>query len=771
MKFISSLKESKYFKKVLYYLVLGFSFLYIFCVPSFGESSFVLRLITIYGSMFCLGVFSIFYCFLYDDLKLNKIVFLIPSFAVFAFIGTAIYSKDFASWFSLFLLSASCFVFIYSFKTIKNKYVILSIIASAFFAFSLYFIIYFRNEILSFSSFESESFRLGPPFDNQNGVAAYAIIGVATSLYLVLFLNEKIRYVFIIPVLTSLLVGISTGSRTFILALVVFIVVFLYFKFKKHKFIYLIVLAASIGLGVILLNLPFMETMKDRIIRGLGTIFGFGTRVDTSTVERAIWIDYGFTLGSKNAIVGFGVNGFSIVSGVDTYAHSNYAEVFCDFGIIGFLLFYAPLVIFFIKSFIDKKIDKSLIIPFFAYYVIVSISNVIYYKKVYYLILAFLFFLTFIENREYKKVPLIEELHRVVFTCDTMGNGGAERVIATLANQMSDFGIEIKIVGVADTNAPTSFYRLNDTVDYLSLCSNNKRINSFKRVIMLRKLFKELNPDVVISFLPNANVYSWLSLIGTNIPHIVSERNNPYVDPQNKLLRFLKRNAFYFANGCVFQTNGAKRFFNKKTQKNSIVIPNPISLSYYPNQFCDKKENTVLAVGRFFKQKNYRCLVDAFKQFNDSHFNRFTLKIYGDGPLKQEIMDYCKTIGISQYTNFAGSDNDWHSKEFKDAVYVLSSDYEGMPNSLAEAMALGIPSISTDCPCGGPRELIQDGINGFLVGVNDSAALAKKMDEAIRQKSLVFYTNTRNMLYDYSIENTSKKWVAYLKGLYKLTYE
>ena len=771
MKFISSLKESKYFKKVLYCLVLGFSFLYIFCVPSFGESSFVLRLITIYGSMFCLGVFSIFYCFLYNDLKLNKVVFLIPSFAIFAFIGTAIYSKDFASWFSLVLLSASCFVFIYSFKTIKNKYVILSIIASAFFAFSLYFIIYFRNEILSFSSFEDESFRLGPPFDNQNGVAAYAIVGVATSLYLVLFLNKKIRYAFIIPVLTSLLVGISTGSRTFILALAVFIIVFLYFKFKKHKIVYLIVLAASIGLGIILLNLPFMETMKDRIIRGLGTIFGFGTRVDTSTVERAIWIDYGFTLGSKNAITGFGVNGFSIVSGVDTYAHSNYAEALCDFGIIGFLLFYAPLVTFFVKSLLDKKVDRSLIIPFFAYYAIVSISNVIYYKKVYFLILAFLFFLTFIENREYKEVPLIKELHKIVFACDTMGNGGAEKVIASLANQMSDFGIEIKIVGVGDTNTPASFYKLNGPVEYLTLSKNNKRINGFKRVVALRKIFKELNPDVVISFLPNANVYTWLSLIGTNIPHVVSERNNPYVDPKNKLLRFLKRDAFYFANGCVFQTNGAKRFFNKKIQANSIVIPNPVSLTYYPNQFCDKKENTVLAVGRFFEQKNYHCLADAFKLFNDSHSNRFTLKIYGDGPLKQEIIDYCKTIEISQYVTFAGSDNDWHSKEFKDAVYVLSSNYEGMPNSLAEAMALGIPSVSTDCPCGGPRELIQDGINGFLVGVNNSAALAKKMDEALREKSLIFYNNTRNMLRSHSLEHISKTWIDYLKGLYKRVYE
>lgn len=772
MKLVSNLKKSLKFKKILFYCISVFCFLYIFCVPSFSESSFIIRFTTVYSTLFFLGTSSFLYCFLYDDLRLNKVAFFIPLFAIFAIVGTIFYSKDFVSWFSLLLLSISFFVFIYTFRAIKNKDFILSIIALAFFAFSIYFIVYFKDEILAFSSFDNESFRLGPPFDNQNGVAAYAIVGVATALYLVLFSKKKSRFLFILPILTSLLVGISTGSRTFLLALIVFVAVFLFFKFQKHKITYLIVLIALIGLSVVLLNLPFMETMKDRVIRALGTIFGFGTRVDTSTIERTIMIDYGFTLGSKNAIFGFGVNGFSIVSGIDTYAHSNYAEVLCDFGIIGLLLFYTPLFVFFIKCFTDKKVDKSLVIPFVIYYVIVSISNVIFYKKIYFLILAFLFYLVFCDGRVYKKIPLVSCVKKVVFVCDTMDSGGAEKVISTLANQMSLQDIKVNIIGVADTKPAHSFYQLNRGVDYINFSSfGGKRVKPLKRVKILRNKIKELSPDVVISFLPNANIYTALSLIGTSIPHIVSERNNPYLDPKERIVRVLKKFSFRLSDGCVFQTKDARDYYSKKIQFKSVVIKNPISVNCSVKLNPLKRDNVVLAVGRLVKQKNYHCLLDAFKIFNNNKSKMFKLKIYGDGPMKEEMVRYCDLIRLSDYVIFMGNDSNWQEKEFNDSLYVLSSDYEGMPNSLAEAMAIGIPSISTDCPTGGSRELIKDGFNGMLVPVNNPNILSQKMLEMIKEPSQKYFDNTRDMLIDYSSENITKTWIKYIKGLKREIYE
>ena len=399
MKLISNLRDSALFKKILFYAVIALTVLYVFCVPSFGESKSITRYI-IYASMALLGVASILYCFLYLDLKVNYACILIPAFSLFALFGTIFGSKDYRSWFSLILLVGSFFVFVYSFKAIKNKYLVVSLVSLGIFLFSLYFIFHYRNEIINFRSYGSEAFRLGTYFDNQNGVAAYAAVGVATSLFSVLFVSKKIRWFFIIPILSTLLVGIVTGSRSFILAVAIFVIVLLFFKFKKHKFIYLIVVASLIGLSIILLNLPFMGTIKQRMVDAIETLLGISSKADTSTISRTIWIDYGFYLGSRNLIIGYGVNGFSIYSGVGTYSHSNFAEVICDFGLIGFILFYLPFVLIILKAITDKKVDKSLVFSFIIYYFLIGFSNVLYYKKFYYMILAFVFYLAYMEGEQ-----------------------------------------------------------------------------------------------------------------------------------------------------------------------------------------------------------------------------------------------------------------------------------------------------------------------------------------------------------------------------------
>ena len=767
MKFLSKLSKSEQIKKVLLYCIVIFSCLYIFSIPSFGESSSFTRYI-IYIAMIMLGLSVFSYLLLYGDFRLRKEALLIPLFALIALLGTVIYSKEFRAWFSLVLLSISFFIFIYAFKIIKSKIVILNIITIALFLFSLYFIYYFRSKIIHFNS----ETRLGPPFDNQNGVAAFAVVGFSVPLYLLFFYSRKIRFIYLIPILTSLVVGIATGSRTFYAVVIIFLLVFLFFKFQKHKILYLCVVGVLIGFSILFINLPFMESFKLRIIASLETIFGTASKVDTSTLERVVYVDYGFVLGSKNLIIGYGVNGFSIFSGVGTYAHSNFAEVLCDFGIIGFIVFYLPLLILFFKAITNKKIDKVFVVSFFAYYLIVSITNVLYYKKIYFLILAFLFYLVYFDPSLRQEVPLVKDIKKLVFTCDSMDAGGAEKVIATISNQMAKNNISVTIIGVSSTDSVNSFYNLNDGVTYITLANgSHKRIGSLKRVFLLRKVIKGIEPDAVISFLPHINVYTSLSLMFTKIPHIVSERNNPYINPTNKLLRLLKKISFNLADGCVFQTQEAMDYYSYKLAKKSIIIKNPIELSFVPSNGVIERNKTVLAVGRLDVQKNYKCLLDAFKLFNDNKSKEYTLKVYGSGLLKDELLIYCKTIGIVSNVVFLGTDLKWHSKEYNDAMYILSSDYEGSSNSLAEAMALGIPSISTDCPIGGSRELIQDGINGYLVPVNDPIALANKMIKLSEQSPNIFYDSTRSLIVNYSPEATFVKWMDYLRQLKKEVYE
>lgn len=767
MKLISKLKASNSFKSGLYYGIIFFLFTYIFTVPSFGESSSILRY-SIYVSMVALGSFVALYCYLYGDFKVNKLILLVPMFCLFSLIGTLIYSHQYRTWFSLVLLTISFFVFVYSFKVIKDKYLIISIISISFFLFSLYFIVYYRKEIVDFRSYTSDLFRLGWYFDNPNGVSAYAVIGFASPLYLLLFLKNKRKYLYILPVMTSLLVGITTGSRTFLVIVVLILLIFFYFKFSKHKILYLAVILSLLAIGILLINMPFLSTMKERLIRAIETLFGTASKVDTSTLERAVMIDYGFALGSRRLIFGYGVDAFSLISGMGTYAHSNFAELVCDFGLIGLVLFYLPLLIFLFKTISSRKIDKCFVVTLLVYYLIVSFSNVIYYKKIYYLMFAFLFYLVFIESAVLTKKALVPELKTVVFTCDSMGSGGAEKVISSLSNQMSE-NIKVFIIGVADVNAPSSFYELRENVTYLTLNNNGKRIRALKRIFVLRKTIKQLKPDVVISFLPNANIYTWLSLIFTGIPHVTSERNNPRVNPKRKLERVLKKLSFMCSNGSVFQTNDARSYYPSIVKRRSVIIKNPIVVKQNTKPVCRNK--TVLAVGRLNSQKNYKCLIDAFVLFNSAKGNEYVLKIYGDGNLKNELLDYCVSLNLAEKVIFMGSDSNWQEKEYEDAMYVLSSDYEGMPNSLAEAMAIGIPSISTDCPIGGSRELIQDGVNGYLVPVNNAQALSEAMISLSNKEADVFYDINKNLGKDYSIQSITSKWIDFIKGLNKEYYE
>lgn len=770
MRLISNIRNSPAIQKLLKTIITIMVFLYIFLIPSFGESSSKLN-VFVYMAMILLTMSVIVYCFLFDNFKLNRYTLLVPAFAILAFIGTAFYSHDFRRWFSLVLLAISFFTFLLAFKILDNKFLIIHIISAAFFCFSVLYIYHYRNDLIHFKSFVTGKFRLGSYFDNPNGVAAFEVVGFAAPLYLILFYNKKRRFLHIFPLGLSAVVGISTGSRSYILAIGIFILVLFFFVFKKHKWIYLITIAILTGIFIGLLQLPFLSTVKNRFIDAVQTLFGTATKIETSTLERVIWADYGFFLGLKNAITGYGANGFSIYSGVGTYAHNNFAEVICDFGIFGLVLFYSPLILLLVFALKKKKIDKSLVISFVLYYFLISFSNVLYYKKIYYMVLAFLYYLVFFSIGKHQ-VVLIKSLNNIVFTCDSMGSGGAEKVISTLANEMSRIGINVSIIGVGDPNKPHSFYKLNDGVNYLTLANEGgRRIKSLKRIILLRKTICSIGPDVVISFLPNANIYTCFSLIGTNIPYINSERNNPRVNPTNKLERVLKKLSFMMANGSVFQTNDALQFYPEIVKKKATIIKNPISFNKSFATKVVKRNKVVLAVGRLTKQKNYINLLEAFKIFNEEKNHEYMLRIYGEGPLKDELIDYCKSININNNVTFMGSDNNWHEKEIDDSMYVLSSDYEGMPNSLAEAMALGIPSISTDCPCGGSRELINDGVNGFLVPVNNPSALSEKMLQLSNQITNRFKEENSNMVIEYSPSNITNLWIQYMKNLTKEVYE
>lgn len=767
--------KNELFTKIVYIMICVSAFLYVFAVATFSERNFQkltflnYGIYLIYFALIALSCFvALYYLVMRVRIKITPYTLFIPIFVLFSLIGTIISSKDFRGWITLVLLSVSFFVFYYAFRVMKKKGTISLIILSALFCFTVFYLAYYGKQILDFKGFFSGKNRLGTDFDNQNGVATMAAITFGFSLYSFVSAKTKIRFVFALPAFTSFWVGITTGSRTFIIVAYVLFSIFFAFFFSKHKVIYFSSLIIVTVAGL----LTFNHFFDNRLLEAFKTLNGTAVRADAATLSRELYMDYGFLLGARNVIFGLGVNGFKVLSGVGTYAHNNFAEVLCDFGILGIVLFYLPLLIFIVRCFKCKKIDRVFLFTFCIYFFIASFSNVLYYKKIYYIVLTFMYYLAFEEPFNLKEIAKVNQVNKITFVCDSMQSGGAEKVIASLANEMAKNSIDITIIGVGDIKPPKSFYFLDESIKYINFSNEKKkRVNGIKRIWLLRNQFKIIKPNVVISFLPNANIYACLSLFGLGIPHIVSERNNPKVDPKGRITRIFKKLSFYLADGCVFQTGDARAYYKRIKDDKVTVIKNPIVLYSKPIVKNVTREKVVLTVGRLTEQKNYYCLLKAFKLFNRKNENEYQLRIYGDGPLKNELHDYCRKIQIENYVHFMGNDPLWHKKEQLDSMFVLSSNYEGMPNSLAEAMALGIPSISTDSPIGGSRELIKDEINGFLVPINDYEKLAKRMDEIIKKSNLDFSENNKMMYIDFSPKTISSLWISFAKSLKKEVYE
>lgn len=316
---------------------------------------------------------------------------------------------------------------------------------------------------------------------------------------------------------------------------------------------------------------------------------------------------------------------------------------------------------------------------------------------------------------------------KITFVIPSLGSGGAERVISSLANELVQRGYNVSIVLVIVREQK---YVIDHRVSIHCLdCIEDQDKPVVKRCLLrfskLRRIMKQLNPDVVISFLSENNIDVCLSAIGLKIPVIVSERNDPAVDPASRLKQILRRFAYLRANGFVFQTPDARSYFSHRIQKKSTIILNPLT-STIAEAFHGEREKRIVAVGRLAHQKNYPALLESFSGFSKK-YPEYVLDIFGQGPLEQSLQKQIHAMELDGAVTLKGFCADVHNAIRKASIYVLSSDFEGMPNTLIEAMSLGLPCISTDCPCGGPRMLIQNGENGILVPVGDAVALENAM--------------------------------------------
>lgn len=311
----------------------------------------------------------------------------------------------------------------------------------------------------------------------------------------------------------------------------------------------------------------------------------------------------------------------------------------------------------------------------------------------------------------------------ICFVVYKLSDGGAERVTSVLANKLNDRNYNVTIIKFQNDDIE---YKTNNTINLCTI-NYNKNIILFVFNFIKKIRYSKFDTIIGMDILPNLMVCFSKFFNSSRI--IISERNDPKNVEINPLLKILRKVFYELADCIVFQTQNAQSYYSKRIQSKGVIIENPIidilSLKQYENT-----NNEIITIGRLTKQKNIYLLIDAMEVITKTH-PEYSLSIYGKGELEIDLKSYVKKKKLEKIICFKGYKENVHELINKADIFVLASIYEGMPNALIEAMSMGFPVISSDCPCGGPRELIQHKVNGLLFKNNNLDDLVNKINLCI----------------------------------------
>lgn len=321
---------------------------------------------------------------------------------------------------------------------------------------------------------------------------------------------------------------------------------------------------------------------------------------------------------------------------------------------------------------------------------------------------------------EQQKEKSHTELH-IAMLIGALTKGGSERVMINLAEYFVGKGYRVTMV---TQYKKENEYPLNESVKRVisditeEETTGNRLVNFKRRFCKLRTVWKEIRPDIILSFIGKNNMMAVLTSQFLHIPVVVSVRGEPNMEYYNSWMRFMARHLFVRAAGVVLQTKKCYEFFPEKIQKKAVVLKNPVNPLFFRARYDGEREKTITAVGRIDANKNHEMLIRAFAGIA-GEFPDYQLIIYGEGELRRDLIQLTEKLNLKDRISLPGSIDDVAEAIYKTRVFVLPSNTEGIPNTLIEAMLMGLTVVSTDCPCGGPADLIEHGVNGILTPVGD----------------------------------------------------
>ncbi len=396
----------------------------------------------------------------------------------------------------------------------------------------------------------------------------------------------------------------------------------------------------------------------------------------------------------------------------------------------------------------------------------------------------------------------MSNIYETVFLIKVMHGGGAERVISLLSRSAVENGHKVSLILTHQNKCDAVLRDIDKKINVISLPDEATKLkfpNFVPKIIMLwarllgklglnhkssvlkyysrnlssvlwlKSYFKKHKHTSAIAFLYDS---IFLTLLAKNktTKVIISERGDPAQSSNSKTVKAFMDTVFPKADAVVFQSPDAQKWYEENTPVRGTVIFNPVK-SDLPLAYFGERQKKIVNFCRISPEKNLPLLIDAFSFFHNTH-PKYSLYIYGDpvGNCTKEyinvIYQKIKSSRCESSIHLLPSRSDIHSVIRDYAMFVSSSDYEGMSNSMLEAMALGLPCICTDCPAGGARAVIENGKNGILTPVGDAQALCNAMKDVIENQELAkkLSQNSVKIRNEQSVDKITKKWMELING-------
>ena len=363
---------------------------------------------------------------------------------------------------------------------------------------------------------------------------------------------------------------------------------------------------------------------------------------------------------------------------------------------------------------------------------------------------------------------------KVAFFIDSLGGGGAERVVATLSSRLAQTGkyqvqilmlrkvppayvpdAQVQLLYAQEMRVTSPYgrvvrgvFRLYQRLRQGPYKRIMQKLGRSKKILPLAETpfymyatyalpyreYLRQNPGcTAFGFLIRSNIAMLMATKGLPVKTVFCERNNPIRPDIPKHIIKLRDRITRRSQAAVFQTEDERAYYTW-LKCPTAVIPNPLKEGL-PQPFEGQRRKEIINFCRLNKQKNIPLLMDAFALLLREHPD-YTLRIYGRGEEKDALIALAREKGLEKAVIFEDFAPDVHERIRDAAMYVCSSDFEGLSNSMLEALAIGLPCVCTDCEGGGARMMIEDHQNGLLTPVGDADKLYTAMKEIIETPAL-----------------------------------